>query len=476
MNTVREVAFELEAFEWSEDRLDVAGRWQGLTGRRLARPVLTVQLDSGRRKRLVAMPGGQLGAAGESWHASFSWPGDPAEIVGAELELGRNVVVELPLPDRKRRRRRRHAVAEAQEQSSVTEELRLEAGALRAQVDRLRAELAGRERELIAAREQLEAQPVPDQATMELRRIEAAAAEREDLDAERKGLDAEREGLAAERADLAGEVERLRAEHEQERAHWQEEIDALREGFAAAAEEAEQTRRRHAAEVAALQAEAAKAGERRRLHGRHQAHREPERFDEEITTDEATASTAGDIVADSVTDDWTGAADDVADTVTDDRTTTADPEATVADAAARPQPEDGEDPAMPPPATAAGAAGPVTAPFVAVEPEAGQPDGREEHEEEQEQGPSPLQQQLQQLRERVSDLWSGATNGHHPPPADDDPPAQRATRSAMAARARAGASVAARRSNAEVWAMRAVAAVVVLVLLITFVLLITSLA
>ena len=46
----------------------------------------------------------------------------------------------------------------------------------------------------------------------------------------------------------------------------------------------------------------------------------------------------------------------------------------------------------------------------------------------------------------------------------------------MAARARAGASVSARRSDAEVWAMRGVAAVVVLVLLITFVLLITSLA
>ena len=83
MTPVREVAFELEAFEWSEDRLDVAGRWKGLTGRRLARPVLTVQLDSGRRKRIVAMPGGHMGTAGESWHASFNWPGDPAEIIGA---------------------------------------------------------------------------------------------------------------------------------------------------------------------------------------------------------------------------------------------------------------------------------------------------------------------------------------------------------------------------------------------------------
>jgi len=120
-------------------------------------------------------------------------------------------------------------------------------------------------------------------------------------------------------------------------------------------------------------------------------------------------------------------------------------------------------------------AGPATAPFVAVEPEQDEP--AEDGGEEREQGPSPLQQQLQQIRERITDLWSGATNGHHPPPeADDEPPALRTTRSAMAARARAGASVSARRSDAEVWAMRGVAAVVVLVLLITFVLLITSLA
>ncbi len=402
MASVREVAFELEAFEWSEDRLDVAGRWKGLTGRRLARPVLTVQLDSGRRKRVVAMPGGQLGATAESWHASFNWPGDPAEIIGAELELGRNVVVELPLPDRKRRRRRRHAVAEAQEQSSVTEELRLETGALRAQVDRLRAELAGRERELMDVREQLAGKPVPEQATMELRRIEEAAAEREDLAAERAGL-------AAEREDLAAELERLKAEHAQERAHWQEEIDELREGFAAAAEEAEQTKKRHAAELAAVRAEVAEAGIRRRLHGRHQA-----RPAEDEVTDEATATTAEDEVTDEAT------ATTAEETVTDDRET--------------PATEDAATEAVPPPATAAGAteeakppperleaAGPATAPFAAIEAEpAGDDEGPERPPLQQQ-----VQEQLEHLRARISDLWSGATNGHHPPPADDEPPALR---------------------------------------------------
>jgi len=466
MASVREVAFELEAFEWSEDRLDVAGRWKGLTGRRLARPVLTVQLDSGRRKRIVAMPGGQQGAAAESWHASFNWPGDPAEIIGAELELGRNVVVELPLPDRKRRRRRRHAVAEAQEQSSVTEELRLETGALRAQVDRLRAELAGRERELMDVREQLAAKPAPEQATMELRRIEAAAAEREDFAAERAGL-------AAEREDLVGELERLKAEHDRERAHWQEEIDELREGFAAAAEEAEQTKKRHAAELAAVRAEAAEAGIRRRLHGRHQ----PRPADDDVT-DEDTVTDDRDAT---VTEDTATEAVAPAEPADQDRgrDEPGEPAAAVAaDAAA-------EEPAVPPPATAAGAtdeakpprerlaaAGPATAPFVAIAAEPGDETEDRERPPLQQQ----VQEQLQHLRARISDLWSGAANGHHPPPADDQPPALRATRSATAARARAGASVAARRSDAEVWALRSVAAVVVLILLITFVLLITSLA
>ena len=54
MAPVREVAFELECFEWADERLEVAGRWKGLGNRRLNRPVLTVQTEgSGRRKRVV---------------------------------------------------------------------------------------------------------------------------------------------------------------------------------------------------------------------------------------------------------------------------------------------------------------------------------------------------------------------------------------------------------------------------------------
>ena len=50
MAGTRELSFELERFEWAaDDRLEVSGRWQGLAGRKLARPVLTVEADGRRR-------------------------------------------------------------------------------------------------------------------------------------------------------------------------------------------------------------------------------------------------------------------------------------------------------------------------------------------------------------------------------------------------------------------------------------------
>ena len=156
MAAVREVAFELETFEWADERLEVAGRWRGVGSRRLSRPVLTIETAGARRKRIVALPGGQAsGANGETWRATFCWPGDPGEITGAALEVGGNLLVDLPLPDRKRRRRRRSS------QDTSDDVLRGEVGALRAQIERLRAELAGREREIIALREQADAPAAP---------------------------------------------------------------------------------------------------------------------------------------------------------------------------------------------------------------------------------------------------------------------------------------------------------------------------
>jgi hypothetical protein len=85
---------------------------------------------------------------------------------------------------------------------------------------------------------------------------------------------------------------------------------------------------------------------------------------------------------------------------------------------------------------------------------------------------------LQALRERFEGLF--ASNGHAQEgpdvAAEVEPAVPRPRRSASAARARAAGTVAARRSATEVWGMRVLAAVVVAVLLIAFVLVITSIA
>jgi hypothetical protein len=81
---------------------------------------------------------------------------------------------------------------------------------------------------------------------------------------------------------------------------------------------------------------------------------------------------------------------------------------------------------------------------------------------------------LHALKERFEGLL--ASNGHAAEEEPDVPEVPRPRRSAAAARARAGATVAARRSAAEVWALRVLAAVVVAVLLIAFVLILTSIA
>ena len=119
MAQLGEVVFALERFELSaEERLEVVGRWEGLSGRRMGRPVLTVVESDGRRRRLTALPGGQLSST-HAWRASFAWDGDVSSIERAELELGRRLVVELPPP--RRRRRRSAAAAEAKRALQATE-------------------------------------------------------------------------------------------------------------------------------------------------------------------------------------------------------------------------------------------------------------------------------------------------------------------------------------------------------------------
>jgi hypothetical protein len=93
-----EVDFELERFErTADDRIEIAGRWFGLRGRRFVRPVLNLN-SGGSRRRAIALLEHKPWAAedGEVWLAAFRWPEGTGEVSGAELEVGPGLLVELP--------------------------------------------------------------------------------------------------------------------------------------------------------------------------------------------------------------------------------------------------------------------------------------------------------------------------------------------------------------------------------------------
>jgi hypothetical protein len=481
MARAREVAFELECFEWADERLEVAGRWKGLGSHRLNRPVLSVDIEGGRRKRIVALPGGHVGVAGEPWRAAFSWPGDPASIAGAELEVGGNIVVDLPLPDRKRRRRRRSSG-----EQQTDDALRAETVALHGQVERLRAELAGREREIIALRAQL------DEAGDE--QLAPADAEQRTVEVQRLSDELERlrgEQLAGAEA-MTVEVQRIEAERDAavaaERARWQGDIDELREAFADAAAEAEESRDRHRAELAAL--------------------------DEQLAAERAEVSRLTAELA--ARDD---AVAEQAEAAARERAAAARDEAAARERAAAPPTEPMPPPDAPLPAGASGAApddstaGPdsdeATARGAGDEPTREDSSGRATQpmpppaargevpiEAAVLDAPGPLRagsrpvtppgdevapiapagsSAFQALKARFEGLFASNGDGHDEE-TDEEPAVPRPLRTASAARARAGATVAARRSPGEVWATRVLAAVVVAVLLTAFVLILAYIA
>ena len=464
MAPVREVAFELECFEWAEERLEVAGHWKGLGTRRLNRPVLTVQTEgSGRPKRVVAMPGGHMAAGADTWRASFAWPGDPGEITGAALEVGGSLVVDLPLPDKRRRRRRRPAA------DPVDDALRAEVGLLRGQVERLRAELAGREREIIALRSQL------DEGTDEDEGMPLAGADERTIEIQR--LAGERD---AARADFSAEVERLAAEREAadaERARFKADLDDLREAFSEAAAEAEAVRDRHREEVGALEGQLrAERAEIARLSAEaaRLAAADRERAAAPPTQPMPPPAAAGPPTeampapADDTTADAAGAATAAAGDASgaDATETLAAVDPLAGDEPAGPVADAPVAPALDAPGPLRAAARPVTPPFT----EEGEPAAAAT-------GPGALQV----LKERLEGLFS--SNGHAPAADPEDERdhlestgAPLPRRSASAARARAGATVAARRSPTEVWAMRIFAALFVAVLLTAFLLFVINVA
>ena len=152
--TVTEPAFVVERFGPAGDRLEVAGHWHGLRGRRFVRPVLWLHRGETRR-RLVAVLDHKPWAVedGDPWLAAFAWDGGALEFDRAELEVGRELVVELPLPGRPpppstpaRPRRRSELEQTREELTAATRERRALQAALdtattdAGELERLRAE------------------------------------------------------------------------------------------------------------------------------------------------------------------------------------------------------------------------------------------------------------------------------------------------------------------------------------------------
>jgi len=263
MAELREVAFELERFRWQEPgRLEVSGRWSGLEGRRLGRPVLTLVTGDGRR-RVTAMPGGQLVPSdGAEWRASFAYDGDPEAVTGAELEIGRRLVVDLPRP-----RRRRGRPAEPGEDRAALEARRAAERELQGEVEHLREELVAlrKDHDKLEADHAAQSEQAADADAVNERLIgelgdvrtalEAAETERDRLTGELAARDealtaAQEEAAAATAAAAAAHVEAERR-LEAERAASTE----VHERLATAREEAQRTIADEAGETERLRAE-----------------------------------------------------------------------------------------------------------------------------------------------------------------------------------------------------------------------------
>jgi hypothetical protein len=216
-------SFELARFEWVDPtRLEVEGTWNGVSRLR-ARATLVIEVD-GRRRRLRALAGDA--GTPEQWSAAFGWDGDDIpRLQGAELEVGRGIVVDLPRP--------RSSRARAQlpkEPIPATTRDDKDAGPGRAEAERIIAALDSARAEAEEARETLtRVRAERDELRAGTADLDALRARAEEAD----GLRAEVEDLrvrAAEADELrarAQDADRLREEAEDLRAR-AEEADSLR--------------------------------------------------------------------------------------------------------------------------------------------------------------------------------------------------------------------------------------------------------
>ena len=131
--------FELARFAWgAPDRLELSGKFIGLPDLPEEPPTLVISGDDGVH-RLPVVPESFSGPPedGRRWDAVFAWQEPPVAFAFAELEIGSDIVVELPEPAAKRTRSRRQTL-------SVSRERAPEAGGRRGRARRASGAAASR--------------------------------------------------------------------------------------------------------------------------------------------------------------------------------------------------------------------------------------------------------------------------------------------------------------------------------------------
>ncbi len=226
------IAFELERFAHSGERLEVSGRWLGVRGRRFMRPTLTLRGPDGESRALADLEHKPWAAEdGETWQAAFPNPfgSHTAEVV--EMSVAPDIILVLPAPDvgrpgrrpaRPRRRSGGRQPAVKEPDSAVTEPRGDESVALRRELDGLRTRsreqlerIARLETELAVAKEAgVEAAAAVARRDAAVKKLDALLAEHDALAAARDGVVAERDGVVAERDGLASERDSLLVERD----------------------------------------------------------------------------------------------------------------------------------------------------------------------------------------------------------------------------------------------------------------------
>jgi hypothetical protein len=208
--------FELRRFGWATpDRLEIDGRFVGLGEAPAGEPVLVLRgAESTQRLTAVTESTASDAADGEDWHAAFAWQETPTAFDVAELELGDDLVVELPKP-------RLDSEESGPEVLDVRRRGGRESLRMQAELLALRSELA----EVAAGLQRSDEDLARARADLETERAARAA----DADRFRAGLAEMQEAADEAVADARAEVDVLRARADE---------------LAGAGEEAERLRRR----------------------------------------------------------------------------------------------------------------------------------------------------------------------------------------------------------------------------------------